>query len=228
MAEVKNERHSKEPVVADRTQDFWTRYSRPIMIGLGAIVLLVGGWAAYKYLVVAPKEEKANEAIWRAQQHFELDSMQKALKGDGQAAGFEKVASQYSGTDAGNLAHFYAGAAALRSGDNATAVKHLKEFSTSAKQIQARAYKLLGDAYAAQNKTADALSSYTKAGHEFEKDKTLSAQYLFLAAYYADRVANKKDEAKKLYSELATDYSNTAQGTEAKKFLAQLGVYGEE
>lgn len=229
MAEVKHVRNKAEhDVVVNRTNDFWTRYSRPLMIAGGAIILLAGGWLAYKYLIKAPKEAKANEAIWRAQMNFELDSLQKAMKGDGQAAGFEKVASQYGGTAAGNLAHFYTGAAALRTGDNDKAVKHLKDFSTDAKQIQARAYKLLGDAYANQGKTADALSSYKKAAHEFEKDQVLSAQYLFLAAYYADRVANNKKEATDLYQEIVKKYPGSGQENEAKKYLAQLGVYNED
>ncbi len=229
MAEVKHARNrTEEDVVVERAKDFWTKYSRPLMIAAGAIILLGGGWLVYKYFIKAPKEAKASEAIWRAQQNFELDSLQKALAGDGQAAGFEKVASQYSGTDAGNLAHFYAGAAALKTGDNNKAVKHLKDFSTDAKQIQARAYKLLGDAYANLGKTSDALSNYKKAGHEFEKDKNLSAQYLFLAAFYADRVANDKKEATEIYKELVKNYPGTAQGTDAQRYLAQLGVYDIE
>ena len=66
---------------------------------------------------------------------------------------------EYGGTDAGNLAHFYAGDCYLRTGDFNNAVKQLKEFSTSEKQVQARAYKLLGDAYSELGKNEDAIAS---------------------------------------------------------------------
>jgi predicted negative regulator of RcsB-dependent stress response len=110
MAEVKKavSHKAENDQVVERAKDFWTKYSRPILMACGAVILIAGGWLGYKYLVKGPKEAKANEAVWKAQRFFELDSMQKALKGDAGAAGFEKVISQYGGTAAGNLAHFYA------------------------------------------------------------------------------------------------------------------------
>src|SRR6186997_1922268 len=146
MAEVKKavSQPKESDQVVERAKDFWAKYSRPVLIACGAIILIGGGWLGYKYFVKAPKEAKANEAIWKAQQLFELDSLQKSLKGDAGGAGFEKVISQYGGTDAANLAKFYAGEAAYKTGDYNKAVQHLKDFSTSAEQVQARAYKVLG------------------------------------------------------------------------------------
>lgn len=230
MAEVKHARRNAgtDQEVVDRAKDFWTRYGRVIMIAAGAVILLGGGWLAYKYLIKAPKEQKAAEALWKAETYFMEDSIQKALKGDGQFAGAEKVASQYDGTAAGNLADFYAGAMALKAGEFQKAVTHLKDFSTESKPVQARAYKLLGDAYAGVNKNADALSSYKKAAEEFEKDRQNSSEYLFFAAYFADRVMNDKKQATELYKELVNKYPETPRAVEAEKYLAQAGVYKTE
>lgn len=230
MAEVKHQvRHKSEnEQVIDRAKDFWSKYGKMITIVAGAIIILGGGWLAYKYLIVQPKEQKAADAIWKAEDYFAQDSLQKALKGDGQFPGFEKVASQYKGTDAGELANFYAGVAALKTGDNNAAIKYLKAFDTDAKQIQARAYKLLGDAYANAGKNSDAFSSYKKAAREFEEDESNTADYLLTAAYFADRVLNNKKEAEELYRELKEKYANTQAGSEADKYLAQLGIYKVE
>ena len=149
--------------------------------------------------------------------------MKLALSGDRQFPGAEKVATQYSGTKTGNLASLYAGISALKTGDNAKAVKFLKDFSTDAKQVQARAFKILGDAYANLGKNSDALSAYKKAAHEFPADKQSSAEQLFFAAYFADRVANDKKEAISLYKELLKDYSDSQFSGEAQKYLAQAG-----
>src|SRR6202165_6024255 len=196
MAEVKQVRHQTETdLVFNRAKDFWSRQGRTVLIACGAVIVLGGGWLAYKYLVKAPKEQKAAEAIWKAEDYFGQDSAKLALSGDRQYAGFEKVASQYSGTKAGNLADFYAGALALKAGDNAKAVKYLSDFSTDAKQVQARAYKLLADAYANLGKNSDALNNYKKAAHEFKKDEQSAGEYLYFAANFADRVANDKKEA---------------------------------
>ena len=226
MAEVKQPRHSAESeVVIERAKDFWSRYNRPILIVCAAIIVVGGGYLAYKYLVKAPKEKKAAEAIFKAEEYYRMDSLKLALNGDGQYPGFEKVISQYGGTDAGNLAKFYAGAIYLKTGDLNKAVKYLKDFTTGADQISARAYKLLADAYADQGKNADALSNYKKAAHQFEADEQSSAEYLFMAAYFADRVMNDKKEAVDLYKEVKKKYSQSQFAAEADKFLAQAGIY---
>lgn len=230
MAEVKHPARQKSDSeqVIDRAKDFWGKYGKAIMIASIAVIVLGGGYLGYKYFVKMPKEQKAADAIWRAQDYFAQDSLDKALKGDGQAQGFERVISQYSGTKAGELANFYAGAAALKAGDNNKAIKYLKDFSTDAPQIQARAYKLLGDAYANAGKNADALSSYKKAAQEFEKDNFNSPDYLMLAAYFADRVMNDKKQAEELYREIKKKYPNTQASGDADKYLAQMGVYNSE
>jgi hypothetical protein len=230
MAEVKHQvRHrSENDDVIERAKDFWTNYGKITTIIAAAIIILGGGYLAYKYLVKEPKEQKAAEAIWRAQQYFAQDSLEKALKGDGQAPGFEKVATQYSGTDAGELASYYAGVTALRLGDANKAIKYLKDFSTDAHQVQARAYKLLADAYANVGKNSDALSNYKKAANEFEEDKLNSSQYLMMAAYFADRVMNDKKQAESLYKEIKEKYPNTQASDEATRYLAQMGVYNVE
>ncbi|MGV3656549.1 MAG: tetratricopeptide repeat protein, partial [Chitinophagaceae bacterium] len=134
----------------------------------------------------------------------------------------------YGGTKAGNLARFYAGTALLNLGDNAAAAKHLDDFETDSKPVQARAYKLLGDAYAGLGKNAEALSSYKKAAEHFEEDELNASQYLFMAAYFADRVMNNKNEAIELFKELKEEYPATQYGFEADKYLAQLGVYSTD
>ncbi|RYD93575.1 MAG: hypothetical protein EOP50_10895 [Sphingobacteriales bacterium] len=113
-------------------------------------------------------------------------------------------------------------------GNAAAAQKYLADFSTDAQQVQARAYKLLGDAQAEQGKNGDALSNYKKAAHHFEQDEANASEYLFTAAYFAQRVANDAGQAKELFRELKAKYPRSQRGIEADKYLAQLGVYTTE
>jgi predicted negative regulator of RcsB-dependent stress response len=228
MAETKQVvERNHDQVVVDRAKDFWGRYGKIVMIASTAVILLCGGYLAYKYLVKGPNEEKAVEAMFKAEEYYRLDSLKPALNGDGLNAGFLKIINNYGGTKAGNLARFYAGDIYLKTGDFNNAVKYLKDFSTDAKQVQARAYKLLGDAYAEQGKNSDALASYKKAADHFEKDDANSSEYLFMAAYFADRVMKDRKGAIELYKELKEKYSRTEKGFEAEKYLAQLGVYSD-
>lgn len=210
--------------VIERAKDFWTRYQKQISIAATVIILLVGGWFGYKKFIKGPQEEKAWDTVFKAEEYFRMDSLQKALNGDGLNAGFLKVIDKYGGTDAGNMARFYAGVCLLQTGDFANAAKHLKKFKTSSKQIQARAYKLLGDAYSEQGKNDDAIDAYKKAAKQFPEDQANSAEALFFAAGLSEK-AGKKNEAIELYKELKEKFPNTRQGFEADRYLAKLGVY---
>jgi len=215
-------------VIIARAKDFWERYNRPVTIICTALIVLIGGWYIYKNFFQNPKEQKAKDAMFRAEEYYRMDSVNLALNGDAQNMGFLRVIDRFSGTDAANLARFYTGSCYLKLGDNNKAVKYLKKFSTSSKLVQARAYKLLGDAYADLGKNSDAFDYYKKAAHHFEKDETNSAEYLFMAAYFADRVMKNSKEAIELYKELREKYPTTQQGLQAENFLAQLGIYSTD
>ena len=224
MADKKHAGSSDEVMIA-KAKDFWTRYNKPVMIVGIAIILLGGGYYGYKNFILKPKENKAIEEMFRAEEYFRNDSLNLALNGDGQYPGFLKIISKYGGTKSANLSRYYAGVCYVKLGDNANALKYLKGFSTSAKQVQARAYKLMADAYADSDKSSDALTYYKKAAHYFEKDKAASSEALFLGAYLADRVLKNKKEAVSMYKELLKNFPESQYAGDAERYLAQSGVY---
>src|SRR5579863_9381370 len=161
MSEIKNPAHlDEEKNVIAEAQQFWEKYNKPLIYGLTVIVLIVGGYLGYKYLVQDPNEKKAEESMFRAEEYYRIDSLKLALNGDNINAGFIKVISKYSGTKAANLAEFYAGSCYLKTGDFNNAVKYLKDFSTPVQQVQLRAYGMLGDAYSELNKKDEAVEEY--------------------------------------------------------------------
>lgn len=229
MAEKKQvqDMDSNEAVIA-KAKDFWSRYSKPVTIVAAVIILAIGGWYVYKNFFKSPKEAKAAEAMFKAEEYYRLDSTNKALNGDGQYDGFLKIVNKYGGTDAAKLANFYIGSCYIKLNENENAIKYLKKFSTRSLPLQARAYKLMADAYGDLGKYNEALDYYKKAAHHFEKDDNASAEALFMAAYLADRVMKNSKEAIPLYKEVKEKFPNTTQGRDAENYLAQLGVYTSE
>ena len=225
MAEKKNVVPTDSDEIIAKAQDFWTRYQKQITIVLAVIVLGVGGWWGYRNFVVKPRAEKAVDAMFKAEEYYRMDSVQKALNGDGINWGFVRVIKEYGGTKAGNLAQLYAGDCYLRTGDFNNAVKHLKKYSSSAKQYQTRAYKLLGDAYSELGRNDDAIASYKKAANHFSEDRYNAAEALFFAAALSERLGKNK-EAIELYKEVREKFPDQRSfADEADKFLAKLGVY---
>lgn len=212
--------------VENKVTGFWAANSKKIVIALVAVIVIVGGFFAYKALIVAPAESKASEALFRAESYYRQDSIKLALNGDNINPGFLKVISKYGGTKAANLAHFYAGSCYIKLGDFNNAVKHLKDFSTGSVQVQARATALLGDAYSELGKNEDAAAAYKKAGTMFEEDEFNSPEYLFRAGYLYESM-NKNKEAIEMYKLIKEKYSRSERGFTIDKYLARLGEISE-
>jgi TolA-binding protein len=206
-----------------QAKDFWGKYSKPVTYIGGAVILLAGGWLAYKYFVLNPKQTKANEAISKAQMYFAKDSLDLALNGDGAGAGFLKIMKNYSGTDAANLSHYYAGAIYLRKDDFKNAIKHLKDFSTDATQIQSSAWRMLGDALMSDGKKEEGASYYEKAGKLNADDEASSSENLFRAAL-AYETLGKTEKAAELFKIIKEKYPKSEKGFLVDKYLARLGV----
>ena len=224
MSEIKHPAHledEKNPVA--ELHSAWEKYGKQLSIALVAIIVIVGGFFAYRNLVSAPNEKSASEAMFRAEEYYRMDSARLALNGDQVNAGFLKIISKYGSTKAGKLANFYAGSCYLKMGDFNNAVKYLKDFSSPVEQLQERAYGLLGDAYSEQNKKEEAAEQYKKAGTYFEKDELFSPEYLFRSGYLYESMGKTQD-AIAMYKIIKDKYPASQRGAEIDKYLARLGV----
>jgi tetratricopeptide (TPR) repeat protein len=224
---VVQDKDNSEVVIA-KAKDFWTRYGKILTIASVVVILLAGGWYAYQNFVKKPKESKAVEAMYKAEEYYRLDSISKALNGDGQYWGFLKVIDKYGGTKAGKLANYYAGACYIKLNENEKALKYLKKFSTSSKPTQARAYRLMADAYADLGQNKEAVDNYKKAAYEFPKEDEFSADCLMMAAYLSQRSLNDSKGAIALYKEIKEKYPRTQHSIDADNYLAQMGVYSTD
>jgi tetratricopeptide (TPR) repeat protein len=222
MADKHVRETSSEDVIL-KAKSFWTKYQKPLLTVVGVIVVLIAGWYGYKNYIVAPKEEEAQNAMWKAEKYFREDSLKLALNGDKFNRGFVYIINNFGSTKAGNLAKYYAGLCYLRTSDFNKAVTYLKDFNTDAKQIQMLAYGALGDAYSELNKNDDAVNYYKKAANEFTDDITMSSEYLFRAALKLETLG-KNNEALELYKELKQKYPNTQRGYSADKYIYRLSI----
>ena len=131
-----------------------------------------------------------------------------ALKGGEGKLGFTGVADQYSGTKAGNLANYYAGMSYLNIKDFKNAEKYLLEFSSKDMMLNALALGGLGDAYSETNKAA-----------ETNENDFTTPRFLFKAAQLA-LIANKKEEANKLFTQIKEKYETSKEGLNIDAYIA--------
>ena len=225
------EKIAKEVVVEqdsiEKVKGIFEKYQKPIIGISTAIILLIGGWYAYNKFIKDPLEQKAAEAIFKAEEYFKNDSLNLALNGDGTNKGFLNIIKNYSGSKSAELANFYAGNIFLRNGDFNNAIKYLKEFSTDSKQIQMIADGRLGDAYSELKKNDEAVEHYKKAGHAFPEDEFNSSEFLFRAGYLLESLG-KNSEAIEVYKEIKQKYPRTEKGFSIDKFIYRLSLEKNE
>ncbi len=212
----------KSEALADKlvTGEAFSQRNRNILLGvLAAVVLVVGGLVGFNYYK-GIKDQEAQSVLFPAVYHFESDSLNKALKGDGANEGLLDVADQYGMTKAGNLAKFYAGTAYLKQGKFDEAIEYLKDFESSDFLVQARAYALLGDAYMEKNQLGEAVNYYEKAA-EYKPNEYFTPAYLMKLALAQE--LNKNNEAAiQTYEKVLKNYPASAEAINAKKYKSKL------
>ena len=146
------------------TSKFVQENAKSLAVIAAAIIALVLLYFGYQNFYLAPRAEKAANEMYKAEEYVAIDSLKdRAIKGDGSYPGFEKIADEYSGTDAGNLANYYAGIAYLNTGKYAEAIEYLGKFKSDDLVISAMATGAIGDAYSQKNQPKEALEYYVKA-----------------------------------------------------------------
>ncbi len=193
--------------------------------GIVGLVVLIG--AAAIFFLDYSKDQKnidAQNEIFQAQYYYEQDSLDLGLLGDGRNLGFLDIIDIYSGTEVANLASFYAGASYLKKRDYQSAVDYLSDFSTSEDILQARANKLLGDAYMELGNFSDAASNYESAANTVD-DQYFSPGYLMSAALAFEK-SGDLDSAIESLDKIISDYKEASADelNNARKHKARLEV----
>lgn len=209
-------------VIAEKLEgaEHWIEENLKLVIGvLGFIFLVVGGYFGYNYYI-GGQDQQAQKDMFQAVRYFEADSLNLALKGDGNNLGFEQIIEDYSGTDAANLANFYAGAISLKQGKYALAILYLEDFKSNDLLVQPRAFSLIGDAYMEQKQYEDAAKFYGKAS-SFNPNKYFTPTYLMKEALALEKL-NQNDKAKEAYQKIIDQYFDSSEYQNARKFKARL------
>jgi tetratricopeptide (TPR) repeat protein len=206
-------------VVYTKSEKFVESNKKSIMAAVLIIVLAVGGYFAYR-AYIGGQETEAQENIWKSQYYFSVDSLDKALEGDGQYFGFEYIADNYKGTKSANLANYYIGMIYKEKGELEIAIDYLKKADIDDEVLSTVAIGSIGDCYADLGDYDEALNYFNKAISHSDNSFT-SPIYLNKAGITYEFLNNYK-KAADYYQRIVDDYPESPEAGKVKKNLAKV------
>lgn len=183
------------------------KYGTILVVGLVAIVI---GLYSYNYLNEQSEKEnaEATKHLVRITPLLSQGEYERALNGDPniiidneKLLGFKDIASKYSGTDAGNVAAFYAGKALIMMGNFSEAKNYFStSMSNGANEIQLGAMNGMAACLEQEGNYAEASKNYESAAGMVEQIE-MKSKFLYFAGLTAEK-ANDKDRAKTFYDKV--------------------------
>lgn len=207
-----------EAVIA--SESFIMRYRNQLMIGIVAVLVLVGVYFVYQSFYLEPRNQEAQTAMFRGEQYFQSGMDSLALFGDGNAyIGFIQIVNEYGSTKSGDLAQAYAGISYARMGKFEEAIKYLKGFSGGDKMITPSVHGAIGDCLVNMDKQAEAVSYFEKAAKSAD-DILLSPIYYKKAAIVYRELKNY-DKVIELFTNIKNNYMTSPEASEADKYIME-------
>jgi tetratricopeptide (TPR) repeat protein len=202
-----------------KTEKFIESNQKILTIIIGAIIVVVMIFFAFKRFYMAPREKEAKEQMFMAERYFENDSLSLALNGDGMYPGFLGIIDKYSMTKGANLSKYYAGICYLRMGKFNDAVDYLKSFKGKDQIIGPMAKGAIGDAYMELNETSKAAGYYLEAADL--KENEFSTPVFLMKAGMSYELLKDYKKAVEIYERIKYKYPASNEARDIDKYIAR-------
>ena len=220
MANQKNKEEALNvEEVLSSSEAFILKNKKTIVGVIVALVVIIAGIFAYNHLYKAPREKKAYAALFKGEQYFEAEQYDLAFNGDSIGYnGFLKVADEFSGTKAANLAKAYAGLSYAHLGNNEEAIKMLDKFSAKDEMIAPAIKGAIGNCYVELGDISNKAISLLQAAAKEADNNTLSPVFLQQAGELLVK-EGKYDEAIEAYQTIKDKYFRSYQSMDIDRFI---------
>ncbi|MFD2553907.1 tetratricopeptide repeat protein [Sphingobacterium tabacisoli] len=206
----------------EKKGSFFQDNQKSVIFILGGIIVLILLYIGYQKFYLAPRAEKAADAMYKAEEYALIDSLQKkAIDGDGTFLGFKEIADEYSNTPSANIANAYLGSLYLRQQNFQEAIKYLKKYADTGSEIlDPLVIGLIGDSYSESHDYKNAADYYKKAADKSKNSYTTPLFLKKLGLVYEQLNENK--QAEEAYSRIKTEYPESSEASTIDGPLARV------
>ena len=202
-----------------RTEQYIEDNQKSLVVIVGGIIVIIALYLSFTNFYLEPLEEEAHADMYMAEMYFEKDSFNLALNGDEQFLGFLDIADEYSLTNAGNLANYYAGLCYLHTEQYEDAIEYLSNFSSNDIILSTLALGCIGDAYLELEEDSKALKYYEKAAENNDNEFT-TPRYLMKQANILE-MNEEFEDALEIYNQIKEDYSKSQIAQDIDKYIVR-------
>lgn len=204
-----------------QVREFYEEHKQLIYGGLAAVVIVVVAAVGY-YFYEQRQENKAQQVMSTAEVAFMNGNYDEALSGssDKLTLGFQQIATNYSGTDAGNLANYYSAVCEYKLGNPQEALNFMDKFEVPEGILGVGPISFHATLLREVGQLDQAAEMYQKAANWDENESTTPYNLLKAAQAYFD--ADDYDQARSVIQTILNDYSESQQVAEAEHLQGRL------
>ena len=203
-----------------KTEQFVEKNQKLLMYAIMGVIIVVLVYFGYQKFYISPMDKNAQDQIFMAQKYFEMDSLSRALYGDGNALGFLDIIDDYGRTKTGNLAKYYAGICYLKMGNFEEAIDYLESHDPVDQNIGPMALGAIGDAYMELNEPDRAVDYYLEAANDVDNDFT-SPMFLYKAGMTYEMLGAYED-AYDAYNRIFMEYYKSVEARSIERNIARM------
>ena len=198
--------------------------NKNLLIGIAiAIVVVVLAIFGAKKLIFQPREQKANEAIFVAEQFLAQGDFKSALYGDSTSTdrygvGLLQVIDKYGSTKAGKHAKYEAAICFLRLGDYDQALKYAGKYNGKDQLTPVINEMIKGDAEVEKGNNDAAIKHYNKAAKM--DDNPITAPFALFKAGIVYLMNGDNNKALDCFQNVKNNYPSSTLSSEMDAFIA--------
>jgi tetratricopeptide (TPR) repeat protein len=225
MADSKNDDLTQDPLIQwfEKTNEY-IQSNKTSIIGVAvAIVVFTGSIIGYSFYS-SSQEEQAQQLLSIAEGYYAEGDYQKALDGDSfeLTYGFRAIATDFSGTYAGNLASYYSAISAYQLGNIEQAIGYIESFEVPEGILGVGAKNLHAKLYLANGDMESAAKTFETAARWDNNEATTPDNLLSAAGLYAE--LGNTTKAADLVEEILTQFPSSSQESRAEFLKGNLAI----
>jgi tetratricopeptide (TPR) repeat protein len=205
----------------NKAASYFNENKNTIIAVLVSAVVLIGAIVGFNYYSET-QEQEAQNLLATAENYYAQGDYDKALNGDTfeLTYGFIAIANDYSSTEAGNLAIYYAAVSSFKLGNLEEAIEYISRYEAPDGILGVGALTFEAKLYDANESTEKAAQTFEKAANWDENTSTTPYNLYKAAEAYLE--LENMDKVQSLTQRIIDEYPTSPELTEAQKLQGRI------